>query len=461
MIQFQFGKTAFGSHGFFRIHQVGFVCGIDLVVQLETVIGTLHIGIGDTHLCDHTQRLGEVACFFRFDLRIICLCAHDVLRQFQNVVRGTDTDFHPVCMIQERVGGVGEIQIHTHVRHHHNDRLVKFKNIDMTLHVDFVEFRTVEQCDLFHHLQFRQIEDRRHFHIEHGGIHHDVGTCGKSHEGKEFRTAVFITARVVGEAFFHIHETACFVECTEGGDQTLFRHFRDQSVAGLAFLKQIIGNGDRFLCGGDLKINADDFHLEVLCHASLTLFADEGAVIPLESIDSRQTEVHHAQCQVDIHIVGEAVGRSGETFSGIIIIFRLDRFTAGCRMIVAVGGIVGNRQLRQHTECFRDRHIRSHIFFQFGNFDIQIVLQSQVDTFIQFEHMLGIVHTPSGAFKVDCHTFLAVSLVTFLRFTAGNDCRTRKSCEHQTFCQFHTFFLVPKVTILFVILTPVNIIGNH
>ena len=71
------------------------------------------------------------------------------VRELEQIVSCTDTDFHPVGVVEEAVGAVGEVEVHADVREHHDDGLVEFHHVDVAGHIDFIEFRSVEESDLF------------------------------------------------------------------------------------------------------------------------------------------------------------------------------------------------------------------------------------------------------------------------------------------------------------------------
>ena len=433
MVEFQFGETAAGLQALFSVLQVFVVSIVDLVVELEAFVGALHVGISNTHLCDDADRLTEATGFFCLDLSVVGFRAGDLLRKFEQVVGGADTDFHPAAVIEEAVGGVGEVEVHTDVREHHDDGLVKFENVDVTLHIDFIQFRTLEQSDLFHDLHFGQIEHRRHIDIEHGGIHNDVVAGSQTEESAEFCTAVFVAAGVVGQAFFHIHKTTGFVKGAERRDQAFLSHFFDQLITGLALVKQSVGNGDRTLGGSNLEVNADNVHLQVLGGTAGALGADQGTVIRLAGVECSQTEVHKTESKVNVQVVDVLVLRGGVTVGGT---GGNKCFTAGSGRIVPVAEVVGNSEFRQHTECFGDLHFAGNFFFQFRHFDVEVELQSQIDTFFQFELMVRLELAPFCLFKILNSLFSTITFVAFLGFTACESCQT---CKHHA-CHPSEFF---------------------
>ena len=421
MVKFQLGQTGTGLDTFFRILQVFAVCFVDVVIQHKTVSHALEVRIGNADLSDDTDRLGIVAGIFRFDLLVVAAGTHDLLRELEQVVSCADTDFHPAGVVEEAVGAVGEIEVHTDVREHHNDGLIEFHHVDVTGHIDFIEFRSVEKSDLFLNFDGGQIEHRGHIHIEHGGIHNDVIAAGEAEESAEFSAAVVIAAGVIGQALFHINETAGFIECPEGVDVFLLSHFADQFIACFALVEQIIGDGDGFLSGSDLEVNADHIQLQVLSSSAGTLFADQSAVICLNRVRSSQTEVHKAECQVNIQIVNIAFGGSGVVVSSTTFGHRL---AAGSSRVVTMTVVIGDSKLGQHTHSFGNHLIAGDFFFEFGNFDVQVVFHGEADALFQFELVLFIKLVPAGLFPVlDCID-RAIICVVFLGLTASQSSKT-------------------------------------
>ena len=426
MVEFQLGQTGTGLDTFFRILQVFAVCFVDVVIQHETVSHALEVRICNADLSNDPDRLSVVAGIFSIDLLGIAAGTHDLLRELEQVVCSTDPDFHPAGVVKEAVGAVGEIKVHAHVREHHDDGLVQFHHVDVTGHINFIEFRSIEQSNLFLNFDGGQIEHRGHIHIEHGGVHNDICAAGKTEESAEFSTAVVIAAGIVGQTLFHVNEAAGFIECPERVDVLLLCHFADQFIAGLALVEQIVGDGDRFLSGSDLEVNADNIQLQVLGSSAGTLFADQGAVIRLYGVGGSQTEVHKAECQVDIQVVDIAFSGSGVVVSGAT--FR-NRFAAGSGSIVTMAVVVGNRKFRKHTHRFGDHLIAGDFFFKLGNLDVQVVFHGEADALFQLELMLFIKLAPAGLFPMlDCGDRTVAGII-FLSLTA---CQSGKTGKHDT-----------------------------
>ena len=413
------------GNGFFQIFAVSIV---DFGVDRQTLFHGYHIGMGDTHLGHDGDRLGVSTGLFSIDLGTVSLITGDVLGQFQQIIGGTDTQFPPGAVVEETVVAVGEVHKHPHVGEHHDQSLAALQNVDVLLHVDFIQLRTLHQSDLLKQLHLRSLEIRNL--VQHAVIHFDLGIGIKSDQRTQFNTAVFVTADVVGQAAFHLNKPFDLLKGTERSDLTLIPHLFDQSIAILAVSKQFFSNGDRPLGGGDLKIDPHGIQHQILFGTAGTLLTQQQTVMSLLGIEKRQTEVQNAQGKVDVEVVDTAILALGVAVrSGSDSV---DLLAAGSRRVVSAGKIIGNIQLRKHAQHFRGPHLFGNLFLKAENFQIKVVAHSKFDALIERKDFGFIQIAELGTLKMfDCVSD-TIFLIFIKRFTAGE--------QQQSTCQKHKGF---------------------
>ena len=175
----------------------------------------------------------------------------------------------------------------------------------MLLHVDFIQFRTFEQGDLFHQDHFREGEFRNR--VQNAVIHLDFRIRIKSEQGTKFNAAVFITADIVGQTFFHFHEFFNFIIRPERGYPSGFGQIRHQFAAVLAVFQQFPGNADCSLGCRNLKIYPHRVQHKILFCPPCPLLTEQHAVIALAGVEESQSEIQYAQRQIHIQIVDGTV----------------------------------------------------------------------------------------------------------------------------------------------------------
>ena len=433
VIQFKLGKITcdpFTAFGFFKIFTI---CGIDTGIDIQTFFGCHQVCMSDTNLCHNSNRLCITAVLFGIDLRAERFITCDLLRKFQKVVSGADTQFPPGVVIEESIGAVCEIKEDTNVGEHGNNGLAAFDHIDMFLHIDFIEFRTFHQSDLFHQFHFREFEIRNS--IQDRIIHFDFCTRIKSEQRTQFNTTVFITADVIGQTAFHFHKTFDLIKRPERCDLTFFTHFFNQFITILAFCQQTGCHFDCTLCCGNLEINTNCIKDQILFCAECTLLTHQHTVICLLCIEKCQTEVKNTQCQVNIQIVESSVLTLCIRISTIAAAMEL--FTAGSGRIRAMREIIRNSQFRQHTEHFTGPHFFCNFFFQSIYFQLQIVFQSHTHTLIQIQYMIFRQIGILGTFKMH-HGFIDPLLLIFINgFTTAEDECSRTTERDTKLIKFH------------------------
>ena len=214
-------------------------------------------------------------------------------------------------MIQKTVGGIREIKEYPDVRKHRHDRFPAFQNIDVFLHIDFIQFRTFEQCDLFHQDHSRELEFRDR--VQNAIIDFDFRIRIKAEQGTKFDAAVFITADVVGQTFFHFHELLGLVIRPERGYPSRFGQIRYQLAAVFAVRQQFPGNVDRSLRGRNLEIDPHRVQHKILFRTPCSLLTEQHAVVALAGVEEGQSEIQNAQRQIHIQIVDGTVLALGVT----------------------------------------------------------------------------------------------------------------------------------------------------
>ena len=301
MIQFKLRKFAGNSLAALCFFQIFAICGIDTDVNIQTFFGGNKIGVGHTDLCHNGNRLGVAAVFFSVDLGAVCLVSGNLLRKLKQIVGGTETDFTPGAVVKEAVGAVREIKEETDIGEHRDNGFAALKNIDMFLHINFHQFRTFHQCDLLHQLHTGKGEVGNS--IQNGIVNFDNGTGIKSQQSTQFNTAVFVTADIIGQTFFHFNKTFDFIKGAERRNFAVIAEFIDQFITVFAVFQQIRGDFHSALGGGNLKVNAGSIQHKILFCAAGALLTQQHTVIRLLSVEKGQTEVKNAERKVNVKIV--------------------------------------------------------------------------------------------------------------------------------------------------------------
>ena len=171
----KFSGNFAASLGFFQIFLIRIV---DFCINIKPFFGRHKVGVSNPYLRHDGNCLGIRTGLFRIHLRTVCLIAGNVLRQFQQIVRSADSEFPPGAVVEKTVVAVREINKHPDIREHHHDGFAAFQHINVLLHVNFIKFRPLHQCDLLHEFHFRKGE-LRHI-VENRVIHFNLGIRVKS-----------------------------------------------------------------------------------------------------------------------------------------------------------------------------------------------------------------------------------------------------------------------------------------
>ena len=250
-----------------------------------------------------------------------------------------------------------------------------------------------------------------------------------SQQRTQFNTAVFITADIVGQTFFHFNKTLGFVKGTERSDRTGFAQLFNQLITVAAVFQKSGGDFDGTLGGGNLEISFDNIKGQVLGNTAGALFADHNPVTRLLGVEKCQTEVNNTQRQINIEIVDRTI-LTGAVSIGQSVISSLS--AAGSRRVVSVGKIITSVQLRQHAEHFSSTHFFGNVFFNCGNLEFKVVLARHFDTFLQRKFLTFHHLAVTGKFKMLDSIFSTFITILFRRFTAA-DCNSCKNTKHEQF----------------------------
>ena len=95
MIQFKLGKFAGDFFAALCFVQIFAVCCVDPHINIQTLFGGNKIGVCHSDLCHNGNCLGITAIFFGIHLGAVCLIFGNMLREFEQIVGGADSQFHP------------------------------------------------------------------------------------------------------------------------------------------------------------------------------------------------------------------------------------------------------------------------------------------------------------------------------------------------------------------------------
>ena len=282
-------------------------------------------------------------------------------------------------MIEEAVAAVGEIQENTGVGEHGGNGFATFNNIDMFLHINFHQFGAFHQRNLFH--QFHLREGEIGYFVQDGIIYFDDGIRVVAQQRTQLNTAVFITADIVGKAFFHFHKPFDFIKCPEGGNFAVITQFIDKFITVFAVFQQVGGYFYCALGGCHLEIEPHCIQHQILFCTAGALFTQQQTVMSLLGVEKCQTEIQHTESKVDIQVIQAAILalRIGiSTGSGTV---KLTAFGGG--YIISGTVIIRNIQFRQHSEHFAGFELLGNLFFKTHDFEVEVVFDCKADALIQ------------------------------------------------------------------------------
>ena len=415
MIQFQFGNRA--ADRFFRLFffQMLAVVAVFPAVEFIFLPGGSDVGLGDPDLGHDRDRLGERTNLFYIRLIAVGHVTGQVLRGLQCIVSRADRQFPPGLIIQERVVVVHQIHIDLDVRKHHHQGLPAFEDIDVTLDIDLIQFRALQDRHLLQQFDLRQFHDR--ILVQDRIIHDDVHAGINTQQRTQFHTGIFIHACVVGKTFFHGEQTVFLLESPERRDPFLFFQTVDRRAVVPALQEQIVGDVHRPLGSRHLEIGADNVQRQILAHAfDLTLF-HQHPVMALLGIEERQTEIQQAESQIHTQVV------DGFVLTGAVIVsvaVRFNRLAAGAGLIETRGEVVRHGQIRQHSQDLRPQHIFRGIFFHVLDLDVHIMLHGKLDAVMQGQDLVGWKFALLHRFKLLLGLGNPLFLVVFFGFAAAH-----------------------------------------
>ena len=399
----------------FDLLEVLAIGAVDAAVDVIALFAGEEVGVGDADLRHDGDGLRVGAVFFSFDLFVQSAVAADLLRELEEVVGGTDTHFAPAVVVEVAVVNFVVVIEDFDVREHGDDGLAGFEHVHVALHVHLKEFRALHEGDLFHELDVGEGEFGNF--VQNGVVNFDIGVGVDAEEGAEFDAGILEGTDVVGQSLLHVDELGDFVKRAVWGDFAIFAHLVDLLIGFFAFSKEFFRNVDGALGGSDLEVDADGIQHKVLRGAAEALVAEKHAVVFLQAVHERKTEVQNAEGEIDVEVVDGLVLAGGV---GVVTraLGAMNLFAAGGGDVVTMDIAVTDGQIRQHAEHFAGAHLMGDFFFKAVNLEIDVVFNGEFDAVLQGEDFVRRKISVLGAFEMLDGAFYPFVLVVFIRLAS-------------------------------------------